>query len=30
VRNNGAELVDRIDDPGAPPPSDAPAGSNPA
>jgi len=30
VRNNGAELLDRIDDPAAPPPSDAPAGSNPA
>jgi putative SOS response-associated peptidase YedK len=29
VRNNGAELLDRIDDPHAPPPSDAPAGSNP-
>jgi len=28
VRNNGAELLDRIDDPAAPPPSDAPAGSN--
>lgn len=30
VRNNGAELLDRIDDPHAPPPSDAPAGANPA
>ena len=30
VRNNGAELLDRIDDPAAPPPSDAPAGQNPA
>jgi putative SOS response-associated peptidase YedK len=30
VRNNGAELLDRIDDPNAPPPSDAPAGLNPA
>ena len=30
VRNNGAELLDRIDDPAAPPPSDAPAGENPA
>ncbi len=30
VRNNGAELLDRIDDPHAPPPSDAPAGINPA
>ena len=30
VRNNGAELLDRIDDPHAPPPSDAPAGENPA
>jgi putative SOS response-associated peptidase YedK len=30
VRNNGAALLDRIDDPAAPPPSDAPAGSNPA
>ena len=30
VRNNGAELLDRIDDPAAPPPSDAPAGVNPA
>ncbi len=30
VRNTGAELLDRIDDPMAPPPSDAPAGDNPA
>ncbi len=30
VRNNGAELLDRIDDPHAPPPSDAPGGENPA
>jgi len=30
VRNNGAALLDRIDDPAAPPPSDAPAGPNPA
>ena len=30
VRNNGADLLDRIDDPAAPPPSDAPAGDNPA
>ena len=30
VRNNGRELLDRIDDPAAPPPSDAPAGANPA
>jgi putative SOS response-associated peptidase YedK len=30
VRNNGAELLDRIDDPHAPPPSDASAGANPA
>ena len=30
VRNNGAELLDRIDDPTALPPSDAPAGPNPA
>ncbi len=30
VRNNGAELLDRVDDPNAPPPSDAPAGANPA
>ncbi len=29
VRNNGAELLDRLDDPAAPPPSDAPAGENP-
>jgi putative SOS response-associated peptidase YedK len=29
VRNNGAELLDRIDDPHAPPPSDAPPGANP-
>ena len=30
VRNNGAELLDRVDDPNAPSPSDAPAGANPA
>jgi putative SOS response-associated peptidase YedK len=30
VRNNGAELLDRIDDPAAPPPSDSPSGDNPA
>jgi putative SOS response-associated peptidase YedK len=30
VRNNGPELLDRINDPRAPPPSDAPAGENPA
>jgi putative SOS response-associated peptidase YedK len=30
VRNNGAALLDCIDDPDAPPPSDAPAGDNPA
>ena len=30
VRNNGAALLDRIDDPDAPPPSAAPAGPNPA
>ena len=30
VRNNGSDLLDRIDDPAAPPPSDAPAGANPA
>jgi hypothetical protein len=30
VRNNGAALLDRIDDPAAPPPSDAPSGPNPA
>jgi putative SOS response-associated peptidase YedK len=30
VRNNGADLLDAIDDPHAPPPSDAPAGENPA
>lgn len=29
VQNNGAELLDCIDDPAAPPPSDAPAGDNP-
>jgi putative SOS response-associated peptidase YedK len=28
--NNGAALLDCIDDPDAPPPSDAPAGDNPA
>jgi len=30
VRNNGPALVDRVDDPAAPPPSEAPAGQNPA
>ena len=30
VRNNGADLLDRIDDPHAPPPSETPAGENPA
>ena len=30
VRNNGADLLDRVDDPHASPPSDAPAGENPA
>ena len=30
VRNNGPELLDRIDDPHSPPPSDAPAGENSA
>ncbi len=30
VRNNRPDLLDRIDDPAAPPPSDAPAGANPA
>ena len=30
VRNNGAALLYRINDPQAPPPSDAPAGQNPA
>jgi putative SOS response-associated peptidase YedK len=30
VRNNGAGLLDRIDDPAGPPPSDADAGDNPA
>ena len=29
VRNNAAELLDQVDDPHAPPPSDAPAGANP-
>ncbi len=29
VRNNGAELLNRVDDPNAPPPSDALAGANP-
>lgn len=29
VRNNKPDLLDRIDDPSAPPPSDAPAGANP-
>ncbi len=30
VRNNGAELLEQIDDPDAPPSFNAPAGSNPA
>ncbi len=30
VRNNGPELLDTIEDPAAPPPSEAPAGPNPA
>ena len=30
VRNNGPELLGRVYDPNAPPPSDAPAGANPA
>jgi putative SOS response-associated peptidase YedK len=30
VRNNSADLLDRIDDPAAPPPSDCPPGENPA
>ena len=30
VRNNFPDLLDRIDDPHAPPPSDAPPGDNPA
>lgn len=30
VRNNGAELLDKIDDPAALPASDAPGGANPA
>lgn len=30
VRNNGPDLLDRIDDPHAPPPSNARAGANPA
>jgi putative SOS response-associated peptidase YedK len=30
VRNNGADLLKRIDDPLAPPPSDCPPGQNPA
>lgn len=30
VRNNGAALLDRVDDPAAPPPSAAPPGTNPA
>ena len=30
VRNHGPELLDPIDDPAAPPPSAAPAGTNPA
>jgi putative SOS response-associated peptidase YedK len=28
VRNNGPDLLDRVDDPHAPPPSDAPPGDN--
>ena len=30
VRNNGPDLLDRVDDPHAPPPGDAPAGENSA
>lgn len=30
VRNNGPDLLDRVDDPHAPPPSDASPGDNPA
>jgi len=30
VRNNGAALLDAVGDPSADPPSDAPAGANPA
>ena len=30
VRNNGADLLDQVDDPAVPPPSNAPAGANPA
>lgn len=30
VRNDDPDLLDRLDDPAAPPPSAAPAGSNPA
>ena len=30
VRNNQPDLLDRVDDPHAPPPSDAPPGENPA
>ena len=30
VRNNGPELLDRLDDPAAPPPSSEPPGTNPA
>ena len=30
VRNNTPDLLDRIDDPAAPPPSHAPPGTNPA
>ena len=30
VRNNSPDLLDRIDDPHVPPPSDAPPGDNPA
>jgi putative SOS response-associated peptidase YedK len=30
ARNNGPALLDRIDDPAAPPPSDCPPGDDPA
>lgn len=30
VRNDVADLLDRVEDPHAPPPSDAAAGNNPA
>ena len=30
VRNNNADLIDRVDDPDAPAPSSAPPGLNPA